>query len=366
MRFFRFLTIFILIISTANVNAVDFEDAIFPELAPSGRAQAMGNAFQAKVDDSASAFYNPAGLGSVRYAHLHLSNLHFELNRGWMNAAAGGKFAEAAGDFTKGLSLDGTRQILENKPGALTHSRFHFMPNYTSRYFTLGYLVAQHMRGYQRQDQSMFEFAKRTDTGPYAAANMSLFGGVVKFGGSVIYLSRTEIKGEVLPTQAVSDESIYETKGKALIVTSGAKLTIPVEFLPTFSVVYHNSSDHKFSDAGTLGAPTKIEQTLDGGFAITPQIGQVTRLHFEINYKDMTKKFGDVSESRKILAGLELDIKRTFFMRLGYGDGFGSAGLGIKSKGLEVDMTTYAVDKSTNDFRGREDRRFSMAISTGF
>jgi hypothetical protein len=366
MRVFHFLTIFLFLFTTVNVGAVDFEDAVFPELATSGRALAMGNAFLSRVDDSSAAFYNPAGLGSVRYPHFHFSNLHVELNRGWMNAGAGGRATDAVGNITKGLSLDGTRQVLEDKPGALSHSRFHFLPNFTARYFSAGYLVSQHMRGYTRQDQSMFEFAKRTDNGPYAAINISLFGGVVKIGGSVIYLSRKEIKGEVLPTVAVSDESVFEKKGSAVIITSGTKLTLPITFLPTFSMVYHNSANKKFTGGGTLGVPPKIEHSLDGGFSITPQIGQVTRLHFEINYKDIMKEFPDTGTNRKILAGLELDIKRTFFMRLGYGDGFGSAGLGIKSKALEVDLTTYAVDKSTNDFRGREDRRFSMTVSTGF
>jgi len=366
MQVFLFLTIFFLTTFSSKVWAVDFEDAIFPELATSGRALAMGNAFLSKVDDSSAVFYNPAGLGSVRHPHLHLSNLHTELNRAWMNASAGGRASDAINNFSKGFSLDGTRQILENKPGSLTHTRFHFMPNFTARYFSAGYLLSQHMRAYMRQDKSMFEFAKRTDNGPYAAINLSLFGGVVKFGGSAIYLARKEIKGEVLPTQAVTDESLFEKKGKAIIITSGTKITLPISLLPTFSLVYHNSSNHKFSDLGTLGSPPKIEHSLDGGFSITPQIAQTTRVNFEINYRDLTREFPGVGSSRKFLAGMEIDIKRTFFLRIGYGDGYGSAGLGIKSRALEVDLTTYAVDQTTNDFRGKEDRRFSMTISTGF
>ena len=59
-------TCILFLVSSNAWSLIPFEDAIFPELAVSARAQAMGNAFIARTDDSAAAFYNPAGLGSVR------------------------------------------------------------------------------------------------------------------------------------------------------------------------------------------------------------------------------------------------------------------------------------------------------------
>ena len=55
-------------------SQLGFEDAIFPELAVSGRALALGGAYISKVDDSSAPFYNPAGLGSVRDIKFHLKN----------------------------------------------------------------------------------------------------------------------------------------------------------------------------------------------------------------------------------------------------------------------------------------------------
>ena len=43
-------------------GAVDFNDGINPEVAPSGRALAMGNAFTSAVDDAMASFYNPGGI----------------------------------------------------------------------------------------------------------------------------------------------------------------------------------------------------------------------------------------------------------------------------------------------------------------
>ena len=49
----------------------------------------MGNAFICKVDDPNAAFYNPAGLGTVRRTTFHLTNLHLELNKGFINLTEG-------------------------------------------------------------------------------------------------------------------------------------------------------------------------------------------------------------------------------------------------------------------------------------
>ena len=91
---------------------IGFEDAIFPELAVSGRALALGGAYMAKVDDSSAPFYNPTGLGTVRGVKFHLNNLHFETNMGWMKVATGGKIADAVTSMPTALTMEGQRQKL--------------------------------------------------------------------------------------------------------------------------------------------------------------------------------------------------------------------------------------------------------------
>ena len=158
-----FSLIFSLTIS--NAFAIDFEDAIFPEFATSGRALAMGNAFISKVDDASAAFYNPAGLGSVRYPHLHLSNFHLEVNKGFHAAGTGGAISDAASNATKMFSLAGTLDVLKTNVGALAHSRFHMLPNFTTRYLSFGYLLAKRTRAVVTDGASAtgFEIADRLD-----------------------------------------------------------------------------------------------------------------------------------------------------------------------------------------------------------
>lgn len=357
-----------LIFTSLPLQAIDFEDAVFPEFATSGRALAMGNAFISKVDDASAVFYNPAGLGTVRYSHLHLSNIHLEVNKGLLSSGTGGAISDGLSNSSKMFSLNGTREVLKDNVGKISHSRFHALPNFTSRYFSFGYLFAKRTRAVVTDATSAtgFEFADRFDHGPYAALNISLFGGVIKAGASMLYLNRKELSSKVDPNVELNlSDGEYKT-GSAFIMTAGSKLTLPVVFLPTFSATMHNALDQEFKKGRGAGVPDRVKQSVDVGFSITPQISASTRIHFEANYKDLTKEFADVSSTRKFLLGAELDIARVFFIRAGYGDGFGSFGLGVKSRKLEFDLTTYAVDTSSSSFRGKEDRRFALSISSGF
>ncbi len=364
---FFFTLIFSLFSITQNAFAIDFEDAIFPELATSGRALAMGNAFISKVDDSSAAFYNPAGLGTVRGSHFHLSNFHLEMNKGLMSAGTGGAIADASKNASKMFSLDGTREVLKDSPGKIAHSRFHMLPNFTSRYLSFGYLLAKRTRAVVINSSSTgFEYADRFDHGPYAAINISLFGGIFKAGISTIYLNRKELIGTADPAATISVGANSYKKGSAFISTAGGKITLPVVFLPTLSGNIHNALLQNFKGGSDAGFPDPIKTSFDVGFSVTPQLGNASRLHLEINYKDVSNVFADVGKARKILLGMELDFARTFFIRMGYGDGFGSFGLGLKSKKLEFDLTTYAVDTTTASFRGQEDRRFALTLSSGF
>ncbi len=184
-------------------------------------------------------------------------------------------------------------------------------------------------------------------------------------GVTGILLNRTELFGDQDQTATfdIADEAY--NKGSAFIMESGAKLTLPVTFLPTFAATMHNSLDNDFS-ARAGGKPAKMIQSMDVGFSITPQIGKAIRFHFEVNYKDVAQAYSAVSATRKLTFGGEMDFMRTFFIRVGYGDGYGSGGIGMKTKKLEFDLTTYAVDTTTSGFRGKEDRRFAMTISSGF
>lgn len=346
---------------------IGFEDTTYPELIVSSRALAMGNAFISRVDDSSSPFYNPAGLGTVRYGHLHLSNFLLEANKDWTKQTTGGSSIKLASNLPKGFSVDGTRELLLENRGQISHRKFQLAPNLTTRFFSLGYMYSMQTRAYLGKEATdQFEYADRTDHGPYAAFNISLFGGVFKIGLSTVYLNRKEVFGESDPNTKITLKSDDYNQGSGLISTLGMRLTLPWTFLPTFSIVSHNAFGNGWSSDGGAGAPDKIKNTYDVGFSITPQIGRSTRIHLEVDYKDALSADSNLKAIRRLMMGMELDFSRVIFFRLGYGDGFGSGGLGVRTQKVEFDISTYATDLSNGSFRGKEDRRFVLGVSSGF
>ena len=355
-----------------------FEDAIFPELAVSGRALALGGAYIAKVDDSSAPFYNPAGLGTVRNVKFHLSNLHAETNMGWMKVATGGKVTDAITNLPQALSMDGQRSNLNNNPDNTTSTRYQFVPNMTGRFFSAGALLSRKTRMRVKStpetgvcSSKCVEYVDRTDYGIYGSMNLSLFGGVIKAGATATFLTRSEVDGTADAASELSLTDSSYKKGSALILTGGAKLTLPIAWLPIFSATIHNAVGKDFETTRASGAPNTIKTSIDAGFSVTPKVGSKTWMNVEVNYKDVTNQYkingSPIPIIRRVLIGVELDFARVFFLRFGYGDSYGTAGLGFKSKTVDFDLTTYSVntDPTSTKIRGDEDRRISLTLSTG-
>lgn len=355
-----------LLTPTLGWCVLDFEDHAFPEFVTSARALALGNAYICKVDDSWAAFYNPAGLGTVRAPQFHIANLHVEASGGLLDSTGGGSVAEFPSDFMKIYDAEEMRTALAEHQGKLAHARANLFPNITMRGMTLGYLYSQRNRAIINDDtDNEYEIAERKDHGPVFALNASLFGGVLKFGASAVYLTRRDLYDSFGPTDQVVIEDTDYKYGRSLQVTLGSRLTIPWTFLPTFSAVLRNATDNDFEAGDLGGVPEPIQQTIDVGFSLTPQIGQRTRIHMEVNLKDIGDAYG-TDTNRRLAAGIELDFNRRIFLRGGYGDGWGSYGLGVRSRTFILDLTSYAVDRSLTGFRQEEDRRYVFSVSSGF
>jgi hypothetical protein len=347
---------------------LDFEDAAFPEFITSARGLAMGNAYINKVDDAWSAFYNPAGLGTVRKPQFHLLNMHLESSTTYMKAVGSGPMTEVPGKVSDSFEAQEMREMLVGSEGKLAHMRANFFPNITVRGMTLGYFFSQRNRAIidTDDDGGNFEMAERRDQGPVFALNVPLCGGVFKLGASAAYVMRRELNKSFGPSDPVEiDENVDYKKGNSLQLTVGTRLTLPVALLPTVSVVMRNATASKWSGSSSEdNAPTEIEQTVDAGFSITPQMSKMSRIHLEANYKDISNKY-DTDVKRRIGFGAEIDFNRRIFLRAGYGDGWGSGGIGVRSRTFIMDLTTYAVDRSLDGFREQEDRRFVLSLSSG-
>ncbi len=362
------LKLLFILLFTFNAYAIlPFEDAVSPELVTSARALAMGNAYMGKVDDGWSAFYNPAGLGTVRGLQFHLTNIHLETNNGYLNVTSNGAFTDSLSKYSNSFDATSLRSLHVDEPGNLSHARAQFFPNITFRGLTLGYMYVQQNRARLNSLTDDFEIAERIDYGPVMSLSFSLFGGIVKFGATGVYLTRKEIQKDFASTDAVSiDEDVDYKKGSMTHVTVGTRITLPFTALPTFSAVIRNSSDTEFDSEELGGLPNKIPKTIDYSFSLTPNLGRTTRVHWEIAYKDSGNEYEDIPVNRKIMSGIEFDYMRKMFVRFGFGDGWGSGGIGVRNKSFAFDLTSYAIEASDDGYREDEDRRYILSVSGGF
>lgn len=365
------IKIFVLLISITSQSAwsrLYFEDASSPELITSARALAMGNSYMSKVDDGWAAFYNPAGLGTVRKVQFHLTNIHMETNNGFMEAAGGsGSFFESASNYTDAFKADGIRTLLTDKPGNMSHAKVSLFPNITYRGISLGYMYSQQQRARIKSLTDPFEIAERTDSGPVLAFSASLFGGILKFGVTAAILTRKEFwKDFAAADPTVIDKELDYKKGTMTHLVAATRLTLPIFMLPTFSLVVRNSSTGEWYDTELSGAPDDIPQTVDGAISVTPFTVRTGRMHIEISFKDMGNRYENVPNNRKVSAGIEFDINRMFFFRGGFGDGWGSGGIGVRNHQFIFDLTTYAVEATEDGYRQEEDRRYVLNIAMGF
>lgn len=363
------LAILALFFFTTNARAaLDFEDAAFPELVTSARALAMGNAYICKVDDSWSAFYNPAGLGTVRGVNFHLLNAHLEANNTMMNIVGNGPAYQIPKKYMDSFDSDNMRENLLKNKGDIAHSRFNIFPNFTVRGLTLGYMFSQRNRAVINDDAAeIYEIRERRDQGPVMALNASFFGGILKLGVSGVYLMRRELDKDIGPSDPATINDSDFKKGKSAQITLGSRLTLPWPMIPTFSAVVRNTSNKRFEGDDETG-PDKMDRilpTTDLGFSITPQIGKRVRVHMEVNMRDIGNSY-DTNAKRRLALGTELDFNRRLFLRAGYGDGWGSGGIGVRTNSFILDLTTYAVDRSLDGFRKEEDRRWVLSLSSGF
>ena len=170
----KLLVLTFLFLSHQTLALIPFEDAVSPELVTSARALAMGNAYMSKVDDGMSAFYNPAGLGTVRGLQLHPINFHAETNDGFLKVTGKGAFADTISNYTKSFDTTALRQLHVDNPGNLSHARLNLFPNVTYRGVTIGWMYAQQNRSRLKTAASDFEVSQRTDWGPVMALNLPL------------------------------------------------------------------------------------------------------------------------------------------------------------------------------------------------
>jgi len=352
---------------------LDFNPVAYPQLATSGRALGLGNAYISKVDDSASSFYNAAGLGTVRPTNFHLTDIHFESSQDYLTMPKGGP-SEFWNGVLGNVTIEGTRVNLLENIGDVSYSRFNILPNFTTRYFSFGYLISQQSRMTILSETSPYEWIFRLDHGPYAAVNMSFWGGVIKIGAMGIWLNRKELNGCGPKNETIFIEEDDYATGSGFFADLGVRITLPTDWIPAFSLALHNFTSSSFGNIQesrpTVYNPNpkplqNYQTTLDLGVSITPRVGKLSRLHLEADWNDLLQEFDGVDYRRRLLIGAEYDWFRKYFIRLGYVEGYVSGGLGFKSKHFNFSLSTFGAELDPIQWHVKQERRYLIAFDFG-
>jgi hypothetical protein len=325
----------------------------------STRAAGMGDAFLPLADEPSSAlFYNPAGIAAIHGFQFEPLNLELSAN-----AASVGTAGIKAYDS---YSLSGNSDTLKKNAGTTLSNGAMLLPSFGFPGFAAGVLYQNKFFAQEQTDEAgKINYRSMYQLIPAAGFGIPLANGIVRIGYSVQWV--TEATG----SQTVSDSSSsigYNqnlNQGGAFSHNFGYALTLPYKYLPEWNVVVRNIGGAHYTgtklysfSANPAGTPTTDPMSIDTSFSIQPKLGNGTSVNLVFEEKDITNK-SKISIMDRLAFGTEWVVRRTFFLRGGFGNGYPSAGFGIKTPGGELSFSWSSVELS-DTYHGDRDIEYTL------
>lgn len=327
------------------------------------RAQGMGGAGVATVNDESALFINPAGLGKLRGGYFALVNPEIEMNFDTV-AGIGANYSA----ITAFMNPQAMHDLAVRNPNRNIHAAFQLLPAFVTTNFGFGVLA---------KFASDAEYNPTTNTvshnyiNDYAAALaycFRLLEGRIKIGVSGKLVNRIQY------TQTVTGGSTINLATSAREGTGagwdlGVIFTMPWTWLPTLAIVAHDVGNTKFNLGNGYFYPTGNKppdqyQSIDAAIAVFPYDGKTTRTSFTIEWRDaQNPESQDIY--RRIHAGFEVNFADFLFLRAGMNQRYYTAGLELAFDRQQLQLATYGEEIGTYP-SFREDRRFIFNYSFRF
>ena len=315
------------------------------------RPLGMGGAGLATVNDETALLQNPAALGKLRDHFVTLVDPEVDV---------GINTATLAGDKLFKLSdPQATLAKLNKHKNQHLHQRAQVFPSIVTQGFGLGAFAKQTVDG-EVVDGGKFLFDYRADTAGVLGFNTGLGGGVFKLGTTARVINRREVKRDDLdPTSTTLNLDQLAHEGVGLGVDVAAMIAVPVLYLPTLTMVWHDVGQTSFTLAKGLMHPTDrrpdlVRDAVDLGFAVYPILSPVWRATWSLQYDDLTHETDDVL--RHVHAGAEFNYADSVFVRAGLNQRYWTAGLELAYVGYQLQFASYGEEIGTKA-NPREDRR---------
>ncbi len=322
----------------------------------SGRAAALGGAFIPLADDGASAlFYNPAGFGKIRQAHLEPINLQLQANSEYTN--------NVGLNFFKFSSLSSYAPTLNEKPGTFPGFSGALFPNFSFRGFGFGVLMQSRFAA--TSNGGNIRYRSRYQMIPAVGGAVRIASGVMRIGYSLQWVNQATGDITVPANSHVLGYNQGLAQGAAFSHNLGWALTLPFEYLPALNIVARNIGGARYTRTSLMplarnstGAIETEKMSIDASLSFTTKMGSGTGFNTVFEYKDALNSSG-TSALMRTSFGLEFVIRDIIFVRGGLGAGYPTAGFGVRRKTGEFSLSWFS-EETGNSFRSERDIRYVL------
>jgi hypothetical protein len=328
----------------------------------SPQCMAQGNACTASASGYLANFYNPAGL--TRF-NKKTWEAHLVVVEGNLGAGAA---SLSANELTFGTYR--ILPVMQNYAGIYTYFNFATVPSITFRNFSFSLLGNYQFAALSNGVQ--LDIDTRRDIAPTVGFARHFAGNLLKLGIAGKAILRNQMKG-------VYDHSLLNTmnentfpslfkEGLGFGIDSGLLLTLPHQFLPTFGLVWNDMFGTKFSATQYLnksasGNPDSIPQSFHFGFSINPVFSRSFKSTISVDYRHI--ELASLPWRKHLHVGLELESQKSLLFWMGLNQLYLTAGLGLRVKGGNLEMGTYAKEIFSG-LQTEYDRRFFFRYTISF
>ncbi len=359
MKGWKWLGFLCIFVSTLVVYKISWarQDLVPGSRYTSARGAAMGDAIISLVDDGAGGlFYNPAGLGRIRYFQFEPFNFQIMANSDYI------KILDR--NFYKVTSLSKYADRVIAKSPAFPGMGGAIFPNFAARGFAFGILFSDEFAA-QSTDGSNIHYRTRISFIPTFGAGVRLAGGVIRLGYSFQWVNE-EVGDITVPS--TTDPLGYNqglAEGSGISHNLGVAFSLPVQNLPSLTFVARNLLGVKFGSFSLLklaknksGVPDPELTSYDAAFSLSPKMGGGSSSNFAIEYRDLSNRSG-MSILGRISLGLEFNFREKFFLRGGWRSGYPCGGVGMRRKTAEFGLSLYSEEAGAS-YHALKDTRYLL------
>ena len=316
----------------------------------SGRAAAMGDSSLAIDEDGPSAIFdNPAALGKIRGVQLEPVNI---------SLAPNSQLASSAGlNFFTFPSLSAYQNTLNGKPGPFPSLESAYCPTFAFRDFGVGMLMQASNAA--QSNGAQIRYVSKYQLIPAVGGSLRFASGVIRIGYTAQWVN--EAVGDITVPKNQNPIGYNQDlkQGSALSNNFGFALTLPFTYLPSLNIVARNVLGATYGTAtmmpiakNSTGAPPTDPMSIDTSVSMVDKLGNGAMINAIAEYHDGLNA-SNTSFMLRTSLGLELDVRESFFIRMGYGNGYPTAGIGLRRNTGELNLTWYSEElgKDYNDER---------------